>query len=112
MNEPDTSPAQPPDRNGAGIERYRLTRSPGRPKGSHTPAAKHASAIARRFRQAGLDWATDFARAIKANDKERIALWLRLLPYMVTTASRLRVRKWKGKASRAAIVALEALEGD
>jgi len=73
--------------------------------------AKRPSSIAKRFSKAGLDWATDFALAIKSNNRSRIKLWLRLLPYLVTTTNKVRVKRWKGRASKAAIVALEALEG-
>jgi hypothetical protein len=97
--------------NGIGIPLARLNKSPGRPKGARNLHAKHPSSLARRFKRAGLDWADDFAKAIQANKRERIQLWLKLLPYMVTTTNKLKVRKWKGKASRAAIVALDALEG-
>lgn len=97
--------------NAIGIDRRKLTESTGRPKGSRNLHAKHPSSLAKRFKTAGLDWATDFAEAIKANNRERIGMWLKLLPYMVTTTNKLKVRKWKGKASKAAIVALDALEG-
>lgn len=113
-----------PERNGAGIETSRLHASTGRPKGARNLHAKHPSAISRAFRKAGLDWQTDFALAIKAaNDRalppasralarQRIALWLKLLPYLITqTNHSTSVKRWKGKASRAALIALEALEG-
>ncbi len=98
--------------NGAGIDRRRLTESTGRPKGSRNLRAKHPSSIARAFKRAGLEWQADFALAIKANNKVRIALWLRLLPYLITQTNRsTSVKKWKGKASKAAMIALQALEG-
>jgi len=97
--------------NGAGVPLAKLNQSPGRPRGGRNLHAKHPSSLARRFKRAGLDWAEDFALAIKANKRERISMWLRLLPYLVTTTNKLKVRRWKGKASKAAIVALEALEG-
>lgn len=106
-----TTDAQQRLTNGAGIERSKLHESPGRPKGVRNLHAKHPSSLAKRFKAAGLDWAADFAQAIKANRRDRIAMWLRLLPYMVTTTNKLKVRKWKGKASKAALVALDALEG-
>ena len=84
----------------------------GRPLGSSGLNSKQPSAIARAFKAAGLDWKTDFALAIKANKRERIALWLRLLPYLITTGKRAKVKKWKGRASKAALVALEAMEQD
>jgi hypothetical protein len=98
--------------NGAGIETSKLRQSTGRPKGARNLHAKHPSAISKAFARAGLDWKQDFARAIKGNDRERIQLWLRLLPYLITqTNHSTRVKRWKGKASKAAMVALEALEG-
>lgn len=96
--------------NGAGIDRAKLRQSPGRPKGARNLNAKHPSSISKAFAKAGLDWKVDFALAIKANNRARIKLWLRLLPYLVTTTNRVRVRKWRGKASKAAMIALEALE--
>jgi hypothetical protein len=95
----------------------------GRPKGSSNLHAKHPSSLARRFKKAGLDWAEAFAWAIKMasnynaspalrkQSREDVRMWLRLLPYMVTTTNKIKVKKWKGTASKAAIVALDALEG-
>ena len=99
--------------NGAGIELSKLHQSPGRPAGAaRNLHAKHPSAISRAFKKAGLDWQLDFALAIKANNRARIKLWLRLLPYLITQANHsTRVKRWKGKASKAALIALEALEG-
>jgi hypothetical protein len=98
--------------NGAGIPLTKLSNpGRGRPKGTSYLHAKHASSIAKRFKAAGLDWATDFALAIKANKRERIKLWLRLLPYLITTTNKVCVKKWKGRASKAALIALDTLEG-
>jgi adenine-specific DNA methylase len=97
--------------NGAGIPLSKLNKSTGRPKGARNLNAKHPSSIARAFSKAGLHWQEDFALAIKGNNRARIKLWLRLLPYLVTTTNKTRVKKWRGKASRAAIIALDALEG-
>lgn len=83
----------------------------GRPKGFNGQRSKMPSAMAIRFKQAGLEWQTDFALAIKANNKIRIKLWLKLLPYLITTSSKAKVRSWKGKPSKAALIALETLEG-
>jgi hypothetical protein len=84
----------------------------GRPKGTSNLRAKHPSSIAKRLKAAGVDWVVDFAEAIKANRRERIKLWLRLLPYLVTnTSGKLKVKRWKGRASKAALIALDALEG-
>jgi hypothetical protein len=97
--------------NKAGIPLRLLNKSPGHAKGARNLHAKHPSSLARRLKAAGVDWIVDLAAAIKANDRERIAVWLRLLPYLVTTSNKLSVRRWRGKASRAALVALDALEG-
>jgi hypothetical protein len=105
-----TSGMLPLDTNAIGIDRRKLTQSTGRPKGARNLNAKHPSSISKAFRKAGLIWQEDFAKAIKENKRERIKLWLRLLPYLVTTTNRTRVRKWKGKASKAAMIALDALE--
>jgi hypothetical protein len=94
-----------------GIPLSQLSKHPGRPKGSSNLHAKHASSIAVRLKAAGVDWVADFAAAIKANRRERIAMWLKLLPYLVTTTRKVKVRRWRGKASKAALVALDALEG-
>lgn len=69
------------------------------------------SAMAQAFKRAGLDWYADFALAIKANNRPRIKLWLKLLPYLITTSSKSRGKKWKGKPSKAALLALQTLEG-
>jgi len=101
-----------PNVNGAGIELSKLHQSTGRPKGARNLHAKHPSSMAKAFKKAGLNWQEDFALAIKANNGRRIKLWLKLLPYLITqTNHSTKVRKWKGKASKAAIVALDALEG-
>ena len=71
---------------------------------------RNPSVIAKRFKLFGLDWMQDFAEAIKANKKERIKLWLKLLPYMITTHKKTKVKKWKQGASKAALIALEAME--
>lgn len=83
----------------------------GRPRGFDGRRAKMPSAMAQAFKRAGLDWQVDFANAIKANNRNRIKLWLRLLPYLITTSAKSRVKKWKGRPSRAAMIALETLEG-
>lgn len=69
------------------------------------------SAMAQAFKRAGLDWYVDFALAIKSNNRPRIKLWLKLLPYLITTSAKSRGKKWKGKPSKAALIALEKLEG-
>ncbi len=72
--------------------------------------AKHASSIAKRLKLAGVDWIESFGVAIKRNDKQLLTLWLRLLPYLVVTQGHRRVKKGKGKASKAALNALAELE--
>lgn len=127
-NKLDVLAAVEQNRNGAGVPRAKLSH-----KG--TGAAMHRerykinvrrqTAIAQAFKRAGLDWQTDLAIAIKSSDsrtitpsernraKERISLWLKLLPYLVTggRAPSLNVGgRRKGRASKAALKALEALE--
>lgn len=82
----------------------------GRPKGFDGRRCKMPSAMAQAFKRMGLVWQEDFALAIKANNRNRIKLWLRLLPYLITTSSKSKGKKWKGKPSKAALIALEALE--
>ncbi len=82
----------------------------GRPKGFDGRRSKMPSAMAQAFKRAGLDWQVDFALAIKANNRNRIKLWLKLLPYLITTSSKSKGKKWKGKPSKAALIALETLE--
>jgi hypothetical protein len=73
--------------------------------------AKNDSGIAQAFKRAGLNWREAFAKDIMANNKKRIAMWMRLLPYLVITQGHKKIKKSKGKASRAALIALETLEG-
>lgn len=83
----------------------------GRPKGSSNKHAKQPSAIAKAFLSVGLDWRIDFAMAIKANKRERIKMWLRLLPYMITMSNQAKVSKrLKGRASKAGREALAKME--
>lgn len=100
------------ERNGAGIEKSKLHQSTGRPKGVKGVNARHPSAIAIAFKKHGLDWQKDMAVSIMQHDKERIAMWLKLLPYLVTSANKHKVKRWKGKASKAALEALKALENE
>src|ERR1019366_10486882 len=77
-------------------------RKRGRPRGFDGTRSRMPSALAQAFKQNGLDWKKDFSDAIKANKRERIKLWLKLLPYMITTNHRAKVKHWKGRASKAA----------
>lgn len=72
--------------------------------------SKHPSGIAMRLRASGVDWIVPFGRAIERNDKVLLALWLRLLPYLVVTQGHRRIKKSKGRASKAALNALDELE--
>ncbi len=82
----------------------------GRPVGSSNLHSKYPSSIAMRLKAAGVDWVVDFAAALKADDKERIAVWMRLLPYLIVTQGHRRIKRSKGKASKAALAALDELE--
>jgi hypothetical protein len=73
--------------------------------------SKQPSGIAHRLKAAGVDWVASFAIAIKRNDKQLLTIWLRLLPYLIVTHGHARVKKFKGHASKAALKALDALEG-
>lgn len=72
--------------------------------------SKHPSSIATRLKAAGIDWIPSFGAAIKRNDKALLALWLRLLPYLIVTGGHRRVKRLKGRASKAALAALDQLE--
>lgn len=73
--------------------------------------SKQPSGIAVRLRSAGVDWVASFAIAVKRNDKQLLALWVKLLPYLVVTHGHQRItRSKKMKASKAALQALDALE--
>ena len=73
--------------------------------------SKHPSGIAYRLKLAGIDWIPSFGAAIKANDKDLLSLWVKMLPYLVVTGSSVRSKRIKGRASRAALDALSELEG-
>ena len=72
--------------------------------------SKHPSGIALRMKVLGVDWVASFAVAVKRNDKQLLSLWLRLLPYLIVTQGHKRVKRMKGKASKAALAALDELE--
>jgi hypothetical protein len=83
----------------------------GRQLGSSNLHSKHPSSIAMRLKLVGVDWVASFAIAIKRNDKQLLTIWLRLLPYLIVTQGHKRVKRSKGRASKAAMRALEELEG-
>jgi hypothetical protein len=109
--------------NGAGVPIDKLHASTGRPKGARNLRAKHPSSLAKRLKLHGVDWVEclalsikaagnmDYKPALRAQARDDVRMWLRALPYLVTTTNTVKVRKWKGKASKAALVALDALEG-
>lgn len=82
----------------------------GRPVGSSNIHSKYPSSIALRMKALGVDWVASFAIAIKRNDKQLLTLWLRLLPYLIVTGGHKRVKRMKGRASKAALAALDQLE--
>ncbi len=88
-----------------------FARSKGRPINSVNLYSKQPSSIATRLKAAGVDWVMDLAQAIKANNETRINMWLRLLPYLIVTQGHRRIKRNKGRASRAALEALNELEG-
>lgn len=83
----------------------------GRPKGFNGTTAKANSHIAQAFKRMGLDWREDLAKAIMKNDRYRIKLWLKLLPHLIVSSRKSKMKRWKGKPSKAAMIALEKLEG-
>ena len=84
----------------------------GRPLGTSNLHSKYPSSIAQRLKRAGVDWVVDLAAAIQANNETRINMWLRLLPYLVVTQGHRKVKRSKGRASKAALAALAELEGE
>src|SRR6266853_2375969 len=89
-----------------------FAKSSGRPINSVNLYSKQPSSIATRLKAAGVDWVVDLALAIKANNETRINMWLRLLPYLIVTQNHKRIKKSKGKASKAALEALAEWEGE
>jgi len=83
----------------------------GRPKGFDGTRSKANSHVAQAFKRVGLDWREDLAKAIMRNDRYRIKLWLKLLPHLIVSSRKSKVKRWKGKPSKAALIALETLEG-
>ena len=109
---PIVAPLQSPDDDTA--KRVDLTRinKGGRLKGGVNIHSKHPSSIAMRLKAAGVDWIPSFGIAIQRNDKKLLALWLRLLPYLIVTGGHRRTKKIRGRASKAALAALAELESE
>lgn len=84
----------------------------GRPKNSSNLHSKYPSSIAMRLKRAGIDWVVDLATALKARDDARIALWMKMLPFLVVTQGHRHVKRSKGRASKAALAALTELESE
>lgn len=93
------------------VPNFSSKRKPGRPKGSSNLHSKHPSSIAWRLKRAGIDWIEDLALALKDNNIERINVWMKMLPYLVITQGHRHVKRGKGRVSKAAVEALEELEG-
>ena len=72
--------------------------------------SKQPSGIAVRLRKAGIDWVASFGQAIKRNDKQLLTLWVKILPYLVVTQGHRKIGRRKGRASKAALQALNELE--
>jgi hypothetical protein len=109
-NELDTTNATDTRVNGAGIPLTKLNKSKGRP-GTTNLHAKYPSSIATRLKAGGVDWTVSFGKAIQRNDKVLLKLWVKLLPYLIVTGGHRRVKRFKGRASKAALNALAELEG-
>jgi hypothetical protein len=84
----------------------------GRPVGSSNLHSKYPSSIAQRLKAAGVDWVVDLAAAIKADNLTRINMWMRMLPYLIVTQGHRKIKRGKGKASKAALAALAELENE
>lgn len=89
----------------------RVPHKGGRPKNSSNLHSKYPSSIAMRLKRLGVDWVESFAIAVKRNDKQLLTLWIRLLPYLIVTQGHARMKRKKGRASKAALQALNELEG-
>lgn len=90
----------PPNANGVRLNTFNLH-------------SKQPSGIAKRLKQAGVDWVVDLAKALNSNDDKRIGIWLRLLPYLIVTQGHKRiVSRKKNRPSKAALAALDALENE
>jgi hypothetical protein len=89
----------------------RPTHAGGRPVGSSNLHSKYPSSIAQRLKRAGVDWVVDLAAAIQANNETRINMWIKLLPFLIVTTGHRRVKRMKGRASKAALSTLAELEG-
>src|SRR5260221_11287849 len=83
----------------------------GRPFGTTNLHSKHPSSIATRLKAAGVDWVVDLANAIKSDNVTRINIWMKMMPYLIVTSGHRKIKRGKGKASKAALIALNAFEG-
>ena len=84
----------------------------GHPVGVSNIHSKYPSSIAMRLKASGVDWIPSFGAAIQSNDKVLLSLWLRLLPYLIVTQGHKRMKRGKGRASKAALQALHDLENE
>jgi hypothetical protein len=86
------------------------TNKRGRVVGSSNLNSNQHTSISLAFKRVGLDWRENMAKAILADDKKRIAMWMKLLPYLVSRNHKSKGKRWKGKASKAVLIALDQLE--
>ena len=82
----------------------------GRAIGSSNLDSNQHTSISLAFKRSGLDWRDNLAKAILNDDKARIRLWLKLLPYLVSKNHK-KIKRQKGRARKAALADLEDLEG-
>jgi hypothetical protein len=87
------------------------THKRGRAWGSSQLNSNTHTSISLAFKRVGLDWRENLAKAILDNDYKRIALWIKLLPYLVSKNHK-HTKRTKGRASAAALKALDALENE
>lgn len=89
---------------------------PGRPFASSNMGSKQPSALAKAFKAAGLDWKTEFARAIMSKDFKMMKFWQGMMSYLTTQNPGFRKNGGKVygdrfKVTPGAMEALEKLEG-
>lgn len=88
----------------------------GRPTGSSNLGSKQPSALARAFKLAGLDWRTEFAKAIMNNDIAKMKFWKDMMPYLTTQNPGYRknggyISSKASKVTQTALDTLEEMEG-